>query len=451
MLGKIFTEDVPPGDRPLLCTFINPKHELCLLSTRIDWKAFEDNFASLYSKTGTPSKPIRLMVGLLILKQLHNLSDERTVAAWMQNPYYQHFTGLTRFSWQMPCDPSDLVHFRNRIGPEGAKKVFEFSVSLFSEEIKKAEIVNVDTTVQEKNITFPTDTKLAIKIIKKSRKIAKEEAIKLRQSYTKTVKKNLICVRFAHHPKRKKEGVRAMKNIKNIAGRLVRELERKLSTEQLVKHTDKIELFKKVLAQKRADKNKIYSLHELDVACIAKGKSHKPYEFGSKIGLATLPKVNIIVGVAHFLGNPHDSQTLEKTLESAESSTGKQFPKAAVDRGYRGKTKVGETEIVIPGSPKDSNLTKSEKGINRKLCRGRAAIEPIIGHLKTDFRMAKNYLKGKIGDAFNALMAAAAYNFNKYLQRLSVAIVFLFLTSPEAGFWPLAVGAGRRKGEIRSC
>jgi transposase, IS5 family len=427
MLGKSPDQNAAQEDifRSSLRSLINPKQELVLLSAKIDWKSFEDSFAHLYSRTGTPSKPIRLMVGLLLLKQMCNLSDESVVAAWVQNPYYQYFTGETHFCWRLPCDPSDLVHFRNRIGKEGAEKIFSCSVSLFAEEVEKADVVNVDSTVQEKNITFPTDTKLAIKIINRCKKLAKEEGIVLRQTYTRTVKKNLIRVRFAHHPKRKKEGKSAMKTIKNIAGRLVRDVKRKLNPESLVKHLSSIERYEKVLAQKPTDKNKIYSLHEPDVACIAKGKSHKPYEFGCKVGFATLPKSNIIVGVAHFEGNPHDSQTLETTLESAEMTTKKHFRKAVVDRGYRGKSTVGETEVVIPNEKKDRGLTKNEKAVKRKLCRGRAAIEPLIGHLKSDHRMAINYLKGKIGDAFNALMSAAAFNFKKYLNRISATFFFL--------------------------
>lgn len=432
MLGKSPIQTTPQMElfRPLLASFINLNQELIHLGNQLDWQGLESHFAPLYSSTGTPSKPIRLMVGLLILKQLYNLSDEKVAEAWVQNPYYQYFTGEIFFSWQLPCDPSDLVHFRHRIGQQGVQKIFEQSVCLFSQDLAKIEVVNVDTTVQEKNITFPTDTKLAVKIIRQAKQLAQKEGLKLRQSYTRKVKESLIRVRFAHHPKRKKEGFKAMKTIKNIAGRLVRELGRKLTPEQLSLHQTKLSLFSRVLAQKRKDKNKTYSLHEPDVACIAKGKAHKPYEFGSKIGIATVPKLNIVVGVAHFLGNPHDSQTLEATLLSAKSATGKEFKQAPVDRGYRGKTKVGITEIVIPNAKKDSKLTAKQKEEKRKLCRGRAAIEPIISHLKKDFRMQISYLKGAAGDAFNAIMAAAAYNFRKFLVKTKKTFL-VFFCSPK--------------------
>lgn len=420
MLGKSPSQITPQTDlfRPLLSSFIDFDNSLVRLAAKLDWKSLESSFESFYSKTGTPSKPVRLMAGLLMLKQMFNYSDETLVEVWKQNPYYQYFTGELYFKWELPCDPSDLVHFRNRIGQQGVETILAMSVSLFATQVARASIVNVDTTVQEKNITFPTDTKLAVKIINKCRAIAADASLGLRQSYTRTVKENLIKCRFAHHPKRQKEGRKAIKKIKGIAGRLVRELERNLEGEYKVTYATHIELFKKMLAQKRSDTDKIYSLHEPEVACIAKGKAHKQYEFGSKIGFATLPGSNLIVGVAHFKGNPHDSKTLEDTLISARKTTQKELKAAVVDRGYKGMTKVGETNIIIPNPKKDSKLSPGDKTLKRKLCRGRAAIEPLISHLKHDHRMMKNFLKGVKGDIINAIMAAAAFNLKKYLKTM---------------------------------
>lgn len=215
-----------------------------------------------------------------------------------------------------------------------------------------------------------------------------------------------------------KEGRKAMKKIKVIAGRLVRDIDRKLEKTGNKTFVNDKELFEKVLNQKRTDKNKIYSLHEPQTACIAKGKSHKPYEFGAKIGFATLPGANVIVGVAHFQGNPHDSQTLESTLKSAEDLTGRTFKSAIVDRGYRGQTRVGETIVVIPNPKKDQKLSTYQKLKKRAQCTSRAAIEPIISHVKFDCRMERNYLKGEIGDKVNAILAAAAFNLRKSLSEL---------------------------------
>ncbi|HCY41825.1 MAG TPA: hypothetical protein DHV48_10795 [Prolixibacteraceae bacterium] len=167
------------------------------------------------------------MVSLLILKQLDNQSDELVVSKWVENPYYQYLSGETHFQWAMPCDPSDLVYFSHRVGKEGIEKIFRLSVQLQGKDAQQKS-VSIDTTVQEKNITFPTDLKLAVRIIAKCRKIAEKENIGLRQSYKWTVKEHMLNQRFKSHPKNKKKAFASARKIKTIAGRLVRELERKL-------------------------------------------------------------------------------------------------------------------------------------------------------------------------------------------------------------------------------
>lgn len=419
MLRKSPEQKQPQTDlfKPLLSSFINMDEPLVKLSHELDWSILESAFADLYSHTGAPAKPVRRMAGLLMLKQVFNLSDERVVEVWQQNPYYQYFTGETHFQWQKPCDPSDLVHFRKRIGEDGARRIHQMSVGLFREELAKAKHVNVDTTVQEKNVTFPTDLKLAVKIIAQLNQIARSEGIEQRQRYTRVVKECRVRARFAHHPKRKKQARKAIRKVRTIAGRLLRELDRKLSPEQRERYVEKFELFERVLGQKRHDKEKIYSLHEPEVACIAKGKAHKPYEFGAKIGVATLPGSNIVVGVERFSGNPHDSQTLAATLARAEETSGRSFEEAVVDRGYRGAAHVGQTRVVLPSEQRDRKLSRRRRERKRKQCRGRAAIEPVIGHMKHDCRMERNYLKGAEGDVINAVLAGAAFNFRKFLAK----------------------------------
>lgn len=206
---------------------LNPKHPLYLLANKIDWGSVDSDFQEYYIDFGRPAKPVRLMVSLLILKQLDSLSDESVVAKWVENPYYQYFSGETHFQWAMPCDPSDLVHFRHRVGKEGIEKIFRLSVQLQGKDAQQKS-VSIDTTVQEKNITFPTDLKLAVRIIAKCRKIAEKENIELRQSYKRTVKKHMLNQRFKDHPKNKKKAFASARKIRTIAGRLVRELERKL-------------------------------------------------------------------------------------------------------------------------------------------------------------------------------------------------------------------------------
>jgi IS5 family transposase len=436
MLGKSPNQGQGDLFRPLLVSFIDPSHELIKLFNIIDWKSIENEFEGYYSNVGTPSKPIRLMVGLLILKQMYNLSDEGLIPAWVSNPYYQFFCGKAHFQWEQPCDPSDLVHFRNRIGKEGVEKIFSLSVQLFKAEVKKQEVILVDTTVEEKNITFPTDVKLQVKIIDKCIKIANREDIKLRQTYTRTLKNLKIKMRFSHHPKRQAAAKKARKKIKTIAGRLVRDLERNLILNMNLKYDADIELFKKVLAQERNSKNKVYSLHEPETSCIAKGKAHKPYEFGAKVGFAMLPGPNIVVGVETFIGNPHDSQTFEPIIENTKKTTGKCFAKAVVDRGFRGAKAVDKTQIILPDNGKKTK-SRYQKRAKSLLCRKRAAIEPIIGHIKSDCRMARNFLKGIKGDQINAIMAATAFNFRQYLNKMCENIIFwlnLLLHNKKSNF-----------------
>ena len=144
---------------PNLTDFINLRHQLCGLANKIDWHQFETDLAPLYSTTGTPAKPIRLMVGLLILKQIYNLGDETVMAEWVSNPYFQYFCGAVVFQWKFPCDPSDLVHFRHRIGVQGVEKILAVSILIHGKVVLNEDI-SIDTTAQPKNITYPTDTRI---------------------------------------------------------------------------------------------------------------------------------------------------------------------------------------------------------------------------------------------------------------------------------------------------
>lgn len=407
--------------QPTLKEQLNPKQELYLLSDTIDWSSLESDLSQYYINFGRPAKPIRMMVSLLILKQLYNLSDESVVARWIENPYYQYFSGMEYFQWEFPCNPSDLVHFRNRIGKEGIERIFRMSVDLQGKDGKQDKLC-IDTTVQEKNITYPTDTKLQVRIIERCRKLAAFYHLKIRQSYTRTVKSCLLLQRFRNHPRNRKKAMAAARKIKTIAWRLVRELERLLPKETV---QNQLSLFKQVLSQKKKDKNKIYSLHEPEVCCIAKGKEHKPYEFGSKVSFGITRTTNVIVSVATFNGNPYDGDTLEETLKVHKRITGVQAKEASVDRGYRGRKEIEGVQIITP-KPLPARATDYQKKKMRMRFRRRAAIEPIFGHVKQDYRMGRNYLKGFIGDVKNALLAAMAFNIRRWIRKvLLLCILFI--------------------------
>jgi IS5 family transposase len=390
---------------------LSRSHPLYILANKIDWKIFEEAFAKLYSEEGRPAKPIRLMVSLLILKHIRNISDESVVEQWFENIYYQYFSGEKSYACGVPCEASELVHFRNRIGDEGIELIFKESIRVNGKDGKEQQ-ATTDTTVQEKNITYPTDNKLHRKIIKKCVAIAGEEGIDLRQTYTRTLKRLLMDQRFRNHPKNKGRARKADKKIKTIAGRLVRELERKLPPGQ---HQTTLALFKQVLSQKKTDSNKIYSLHEPHVQCISKGKEHKKYEFGSKVSIITTKETGVIIGAINIEKNVHDSKTLAPAIEQQQRLTGIILKNNFVDRGYRGVKEVLGTKIIIPDSL-GKERTAYEKQQLRKGFKRRAAIEPKIGHLKQDHRLSRNFYKGIKGDNRNVMLAAAGMNFKRMMN-----------------------------------
>ncbi len=386
-------------------------HPLYILANKIDWKIFEEAFSKLYSEEGRPAKPIRLMVSLLMLKHIRNISDESVVEQWSENCYYQYFGGEKVFACGAPCEASELVHFRNRIGEQGIELILKESIRINGKDAQEQE-ATTDTTVQEKNITYPTDNKLHRKIIKKCIAIADKQSIELRQSYTRTLKRLLMDGRFRNHPKNKGKAKKADKKIKTIAGRLVRELERKL---QPSLHQSTLTLFKNVLAQKKTDTNKIYSLHEPHVQCISKGKEHKKYEFGSKVSIITTKNTGVIIGAINFEKNTHDSKTLQPAIEQQQRLSGTILKNNFVDRGYRGVKEVLGTKIIIPDKP-GKHRTPYEKQKLRKGFKRRAAIEPRIGHLKQDHRLSRNFYSGIKGDNINVMLAAAGMNLKRMMN-----------------------------------
>ena len=433
---------------------LDTNDSLIVLANNYPWSKLEDYLSKFYSGIGRPPKPIRLMVGLLLLKQMENLSDENLILQYKRNPYYQYFCGSSDYEPKEPCHSTELVKFRNRIGKEGFEYIFKLSIEMHGESAEEEQII-IDSTVQESNLTFPTDGKLALKIIIHLLRIAKKEKIKLRRSYVKELKQLRIQLRFYRHPRKLKKALGAMKRIRAIAKILMRDVEGKMDDDTQALYKEKFEFYLKVLAQEKSDKNKFYSLHEIDAYAINKGKDHKGYEFGTKASIATTKESGIIVGAVAHKENIHDSKTLPSVLDNVHKNRVTPVEESVCDRGYVGVKEVSNnydslyaflylfafymkyyqkdfillpllqaiemipiaytTVISIPSTIRKKD-TKKELEIKRQKFRRRAAIEPIIGHLKSDHRMARNFLKGFKGDEVNLLLAASAFNLKKWMR-----------------------------------
>lgn len=434
MIGKSPNQNEAELFRPLLKDFIDMNHQLVLLADKIDWSYFEKEFAPLYSNTGCPSMPIRLMVGCMMLKHMYNLGDETLAEAWVMNPYLQYFTGAAFFEHKFPCDPSDFVHFRKRIGESGFRKIFEYSVKLFGKKAEEPLVVS-DTTVQGNNTTFPTDARLYKKVIDGCNKIARTEEIAQRQTYTKTGKELLRATYNSEHPKRHKKAVAAKRKLRTIAGRQVRELERQMTEDQRATYEEKLEIYNRILVQTRHSKDKVYSIHKPQTACIAKGKASHMYEFGQKVGMILTAKSQIIVAIKAFEGNPHDSKTIEPLLEQLVSGNRKLPETLAYDRGGRGAKEVMGVKVITPGKPRKSDTAYDRKK-KRHPFRRRAGIEPVFGHLKADHRMQDNFLSGRESASINAMLAATGWNLKKMMKDLakkSAKTLFILLQILSGG------------------
>lgn len=404
--------------RSRLDQIIDMTHPLVVLSDRIDWSAFEDAFGSLYfEKRGRPGLPIRLLVGLTYLSRLHDLSDEGVVSLWLENPYWQYFCGFDHLQHTFPLHPSSLVRWRRRIGDAGMEFLLRQTLQLAQrmDALRPRDLtrVNVDTTVQEKAIRYPTDARSYHRMREVLVKAARREGIELRQTYARVGKRSLIMQGRYSHARQMKRAARETKSLKTQLGRVYRDVQRKLPDDASVELRDLLARAGQLLQQQRQDKSKLYSIHEPFVECIAKGKAHKKYEFGCKVGVVTTSVGNWAVGALAFHGNPYDGHTLAPALEQVQRLMGRFPAKAYCDMGYRGHGYQGATEIHIVDH-KRKRVTRTEKKWRKR----RAAIEPVIGHLKEEHRLNRNRLKGKEGDRINAVLAACGWNLRKLLQVL---------------------------------
>jgi IS5 family transposase len=397
-----------------LSRIIDRGHGLVKLAEAVDWHRLDEMFGSTYCPdNGRPGVSTRLMVALHYLKYTHNLSDEEVVTCWVENPYWQHFSGMKWFEHDVPIDPSSMTRWRKRIGEAGAegllRETLEAGLKIKAVKPHQLKRVNVDTTVQEKEIRFPTDARLYDRARQRLVAASKDRGIALRQNYNRKSKHVLHMQSRYAHAQQMQRARRCTRKLKTYLGRVIRDIERNYQKpdEQL---QDLLEVGRKVFQQQRTDKNKTYSVHAPEVECISKGKAHKRYEFGCKVSVAATSRGGWFVGAQAVHGNPYDGHTLSDALSQVERISSRP-DQAFVDMGYRGHDYEGSVEVHVDKRRRG----RTAKSLWRWMKR-RAAIEPGIGHLKREHRMDRNRLKGKEGDCINAILSAAGMNFSKLLR-----------------------------------
>ena len=400
--------------RAALVNIIDSNHGLVKLSKVVEWDRLDDLFGSTYCPdNGRPGVSTRLMVALHYLKYTHNLSDEDVVATWVENPYWQYFSGMKWFEHELPIDPSSMTRWRKRIGEAGAEELLKETIKagLKLKAVKAFQLkrVNIDTTVQEKEIRFPTDARLYDRARQRLVDFAKERGIKLRQNYNRMSKQMLYWQSRYSHARQMKRAKACTRKLRNYLGRVLRDIERNCP-----KRDDQLQslmhIGTRIYHQQQKDKNKVYSVHAPEVECISKGKAHKRYEFGCKVSVAATSKGGWFLGAMAVHDNPYDGHTLKDALKQVKRVI-REPEHAFVDMGYRGHNYRGDTEVHVDKRRRG----RTAKSLWRWMKR-RAAIEPGIGHLKREHRMDRNRLKGAEGDRVNVILSAAGMNFCKLLK-----------------------------------
>jgi len=457
----------PDMYRPRLDAMIDLQHPLAVLSKRLPWNQIEEALAPAFerrnragrviqgddlfgatsqlvcagvSAAGRPRLSIRLMASLLYLKHAFNLSDSDLVQRWSQDVVWQHFSGNEFYEPRLPCDPGQIGRFRKAIGEAGVEALLKATIdtAVHTGAIKPVEFerVIVDSTVQEKAIAFPTDSRLLEVARHKLVKSAKTVGIELKQTF---VKEGKILRRKAGgyaHAKQYRRLKKTVRRQRTIVAKLMREIERKLvsvlaSTPQALQGLRTVlERAARVVTQQPKDARKLYALHAPEVECVSKGKARNPYEFGVKSGIAVTHQSGLVVGARTFPGNPYDGHTLHEQIEQVNilcADHGVAVREAVVDLGYRG-VDAANPGVLIKHRGWIRRMTAKE----RQQLKRRQAVEPVIGHLKADHRMARCWLKGSIGDAINTVLAAAGFNL-RWLMRAVVRLLFWFLNFSTLG------------------
>jgi IS5 family transposase len=425
-------ETTTSGDlfRARLDQIINLKHELAQLAGQIDWGWIDGEIAPLYSDKGRPGVETRFAIGLLLLKQIYGLSDEGVCERWVYDPYFQFVTGEEFFQHEFPHERSDLSHWRKRLGDKlelllaESLRVAHASGALRSKDLAR---VTVDTTVQPKNISFPTDAKLLHQAIKGLNRLANKHGVQLRQSYVRIAKHAAMMAGRYAHAKQFNRHRRELRILRTRLGRLIRDIGRKIAGHEDIEAAFALPLARasQIRGQQQRQRGwKLYSFHAPETECIGKGKASAPYEFGVKVSIVTTnaraPGGQFVLHAKALPGNPYDGHTLREVIDQTQKLTGREIERAYVDKGYRGHDARNPRRVFISGQK------RGVFGAIKRELRRRSAIEPVIGHLKAEGHLGRCYLKGRAGDAANAILSAVGYNFRRILAWLRV-LLRLFL------------------------
>ena len=412
--------------RSRLDQIIDMDHALVKLAGSIDWHFLEERLGAVYTdKPGHPPLPTRLMAGLAILKHMHDLSDEVLCDRWVENPYFQYFCGEEFFQHRLVFDRSSLTRWRQRMGEEKLLALLQESLAVAArtEAVKPSDLARVviDTTVQPKAVMFPTDAKLINRARERLVRLANRWDVDLRQSYRRVGKLALIKHQRYAHAHQFKRANKALRKLKTYLGRVIRDIGRRIAGNDALEEAFAREL---TLARRVRDQDhgqrgpKVYSLHAPEVECIGKGKAHRPYEFGVKVSVVTpLHRSRGGQFIAHVValpGNPYDGHTLATVIPAMQALVGSTLERAIADAGYRGHNAPPDYKFRVFTAGQKRRVTPQ---IKREFKR-RAAIEPVIGHLKGEHRMGRNHLAHRAGDAINAVLATVGYNFRLLIRWL---------------------------------
>jgi IS5 family transposase len=453
--------------RSRIDAMINLHDPLAVLANRLPWSQFEAAVAAKFehqdragqvlqgedmfgttqtvigggrSNAGRPKLAIRLMASLLYLKNSFNLSDEELVLRWSENILWQYFSGLDYYEHRLPCDATQIGRFRRALGEDGLelllKATIDTAVAIDAVKPKDLERVIADTTVQEKAIAHPTDSRLLEIARHKVVSAAKRSGIPLKQTFAKEGKALRWKAGGYAHAKQFRRLQRVLKRQRTVLGVVIREVQRKTQCADFAPAHPKaisdltlwLERATRIQTQRRSDKNKLYALHAPEVECIGKGKARKPYEFGVKSAIVVSHEHGLMLGARTFPGNPYDGHILSAVLEQAANLTqdiAVKLKHIVVDLGFRGVDADNpDKEIIHRG--KFKSLSKLQKAWLKR----RTAVEPAIGHLKSDHRMDRCWLQGALGDALHAISCAAGYNLRwlmRAIVRLGIRPLFLRL------------------------